>query len=379
MAWLQPIREPGTVMIKKYNVAANWESTSSVLQQKALAVQALASDAIDLGPCVFAPTAISLTGAGASAGEAHKYRTFVAVFGADDGQLKNANVKIYRIDWCSASITVSLVQTIAGARYVALTGRKLSTPTGSTQRILVAYERSSLLQGRMMNAAGAWASSEFVIDSESAERRYIDVTWNPGSQRFFLGYNAIGSGFKECKLKQAALTGRGQVLFVRTVHPACDGGSGGHRSSSATDEDRSRNPEGNYLWYSQANGHNQVYLMNRFGDIISAVALGQGNLDLPLPVSLAGMPESTAPSYAVYRVWSAATPPALVASVTATGAFSQLHVPLLGEALALRALQDKLVSAVGVNCQGLTPGQCSTWAISVYDFTRSVADPIAPS
>ena len=201
---------------------------------------------------------------------------------------------------------MSLEQTIAGARYVALTGRKLSTLTGSTQRILVAYERSSLLKGKIMNDAGDWASSEFVIDSEPGERRYIDVTWNPVSHRFFLGYNTILSGFKQCKVKQAALTGTGQVLFVRTVATGCDPGSGGHRSSSATDEDRTRNPEGNYLWYSQAIGRNQVYLMNRVGEIISAVALGQGNTSaLPLPVSLEDMPESTVPSYAVYRVWSA--------------------------------------------------------------------------
>ena len=73
------VLKPGEVWIKKYNVDANWESTVSVLQQNALAVQALTSDAIDLGPCVFA------FGAGASAGESHKYRTFIAVYGAEIG------------------------------------------------------------------------------------------------------------------------------------------------------------------------------------------------------------------------------------------------------------------------------------------------------
>ena len=143
-------------------------------------------------------------------------------------------------------------------------------------------------------------------------------------------------------------------------------------ASSATDEDQYPQSRGIITsGIHRPTGSNQIYLMNRLGEIIYAVELGYGDLDLALPVPLASMPERGVPSYAVYRVSPTAMPPRLVASVAANGTMSPLYSPPLQfeEPLALRALQDKLVSASGdCNFVDLDHPVCSSWAISVYDF-----------
>src|SRR3954454_24014747 len=46
---------PGQLLVRKFNVTGNWESGTRVLQEHVLGVQALASDPINLGPCVAKP------------------------------------------------------------------------------------------------------------------------------------------------------------------------------------------------------------------------------------------------------------------------------------------------------------------------------------
>jgi len=129
----------------------------------------------------------------------------------------------------------------------------------------------------------------------------IDITWNPVSRLFFVGYNLIGGGFEACEIRQAALTSTGSVTFVRTMNPQCDGGGGGHRSASSTDDNLDRNPTGQYLWYFQeSSGSNKVHSMDNAGNVVASLDLGEGPiLALPLPVSLANVHEVAGPSYAV--------------------------------------------------------------------------------
>jgi hypothetical protein len=370
-------RRSGPLYVRHFNVDGNWESTTRMLQKDARAVQSLATGVIDLGICLARPKpTIAATGArdlGPGTGSSHTFRTFLAVYGGSSGSL-DTTLKIYRTDWCGSMIASSLVQTIVSARFGALAGRRVCTAAYCTQAILVVYERGGL-QGRFMDAAGAWTSAEFTIDGQSGDRRYIDITWNPVSRRFFVGYNVIGSGAKICDFRQAAVTPStsvspsGTVVFVRTIG-GCDP-TRGHRSSSSTDDNIIRNPTGQYLWYAQAQSHNnKVYLMNSAGDFVAPLDLGEGNSLLDVPVGLANVQERTSvgPSDAAYRWKPALQPPSALLTLSAGGSTVSSRSTVVGEPLAIEGLANKIVIGTGIQCSYLDAGLCMGWFVSVYDL-----------
>jgi hypothetical protein len=356
----------GPLNVRFYNVDGNWESEPQLLQEDARGVQSLATGPIDFGPCVFKADDLPEV-RGPETGTSHAFRSFIAVYG---GSGASTNLKIYKIDWCGGVPEPSIVQEVNSAKLGALTGRRVCGPALCTQEMLVVYERMGL-RGRLMNESGLWMGSEFMIDEDVGERRYIDITSNPVSQQFFVGYNVIGGGFKECSVRQAAVANSGTATSVRTLHQACDSGHGGHRSASSTDDNLIRNPTGQYLWYHQSDvDGNNVYLMDNAGGVIRRLDLGQGLLQLPIPVALANVHKVAGPSYAVnvQIVGAPNVPQYVFLTLAADGSILSTQQRAAGEPLAVEALADKIVTATGENClfDGLA-GRCPSWFISVYD------------
>jgi hypothetical protein len=354
----------GNLYIRKYNVDGDWESATTTITDNARAVQALATDVINLGPCQAKPAGTTSRGPGT--GTAAKHRSFLAVYGEPR---RGPRLSIYRIDWCGSNIATARIHTIRSAKLGALAGaRRCHAVAQCSHRILVVYERRGL-KGRFMTGSGAWQGAQFSIDPLKGTRRFMDITWNPVSRRFYVGYNVIGDGFKECSIRQAAIKPSGTVVYVRTVSLACDSAQGGHRSASATDDNVSRNPDGNYLWYVQAAGFNKVYLMNRLGEFVTTLDMGEGRiLELPIPVSIANIQEPIAASYFVQRYWPPVTPPSAFVTLGSKGSVLS-SVPIPSDPLAAEALATKVVTGWGINCSGeFGHVGCAKWAIAARDF-----------
>jgi hypothetical protein len=187
---------------------------------------------------------------------------------------------------------------------------------------------------------------------------------------------------QQCTVRQAAVTYSGSLLgpvpaenpvvtFVRIVNPVCDGGHGGHRSASSTDDNLIRNPTGQYLWYHQSEiDGNNVYLMDNAGGLIRRLDIGQGLLQLPIPVAVANVHEAAGPSYAI-SVQYVGAPNLHDTFLTLTADYSIVSTQrrAAGEALAAETLANRIVTATGEQCffQGLR-GLGPSWFISVYDL-----------
>ena len=184
----------------------------------------------------------------------------------------------------------------------------------------------------------------------------------------------IGGGFKECSLRQAVVPPSGHPSLVKVVANTCDPLNGGHRSSSTTDDNVSRNPSGRYLWCFQPGGSNNVHLMNSQGGVVKKLDLGQGPvLSLPLPVSLANVHERGPASYAtaVHFVGGPIQPAHAFVTLAANGAILTSQPAPEGETLATEALASLVVTGTSPHCVQGNVGLCPTWFLTAYDLTPS--------